>query len=243
MAPIDAPLAPSRPPHHVDIAGAGATPTRATAQTTTPVATPPIASSASTPASASTSAAATSTNTDSIALRSTLRLLMLQRERARNDIQTLEELRLQALDKPVEFIEYIQELAGAGHPTPSSPSSDEEPTSKSAKSANSGTTSATRKRNGKRAAFAATKDLPKPQEIYRCPTIEWQKYHVLGAPLEKLVEEQQRRPMVVPQQMQTGGILGVGAEFGEKISGDGGVMKGRMRLFDGVSQRGGVVGR
>ncbi|KAI5850194.1 hypothetical protein DFP73DRAFT_472867 [Morchella snyderi] len=213
MAPVDAPLAPSRPTH-VDTAGAGATPTRATAQTTTPVATPPTASPAS--ASASTSAAATSTNTDSIALRSTLRLLMLQRERARNDIQTLEELRLQALDKPVEFIEYIQELATAGHPT---------------------------KRNGKRAAFAATKDLPKPQEIYRCPTIEWQKYHVLGAPLEKLVEEQQRRPMVVPQQMQTGGILGVGAEFGEKISGDGGVMKGRMRLFDGVSQRGGVVGR
>ncbi|RPB17481.1 hypothetical protein P167DRAFT_479038 [Morchella conica CCBAS932] len=222
MAPIDAPLAPSRPPsNNVDIAGAGATPTRATAQTTTPVATPPIASSTSTSASASasasTSAAATSTNTDSIALRSTLRLLMLQRERARNDIQTLEELRLQALDKPVEFIEYIQELAAAGHPTSSSSSSDEESTT--------------------------TKDLPKPQEIYRCPTIEWQKYHVLGAPLEKLVEEQQRRPMVVPQQMQTGGILGVGAEFGEKISGDGGVMKGRMRLFDGVSQRGGVVGR
>lgn len=169
---------------------------------------------------------------------------MLQRDRARNDIQTLEELRLQALDKPVEFIEYIQELA-AGHPTSASSSSDEEPTAATATTKSTPTPpfSNTKKRSGKRAAFATTKDLPKPQEIYRCPTIEWQKYHVLGAPLEKLVEEQQRRPMVVPQQMQTGGILGVGAEFGEKISGDGSVMKGRMRLFDGVSQRGGVVGR
>lgn len=163
---------------------------------------------------------------------------MLQREQARKDIQTLEELRLQAMDQPVEFIEYIQQLARAppsnDYGTVSS-SSDEEDTSTNTK----------KKKKKHYPAFAGHKDLPKPQEIFRCPPIEWEKYRVLGAPLDKLVEEQQqqRRPQVVPQQMQTGGVLGVGVEFGDKISGDGGGIQGRMRLFDGVAQRGSVVGR
>lgn len=161
---------------------------------------------------------------------------MLQRERAKRDIQTLEELRLQAMDQPVEFIEYIQELA---RPSPSgeygttSGSSDEEVTSTDTK----------KKKRRRYPAFDGHKELPKPQEIFRCPPIEWEKYRVLGAPLDKLVDEQQRRPQVVPQQMQTGGVLGVGVEFGDKISGDGGGIQGRMRLFDGVAQRGRVVGR
>lgn len=160
---------------------------------------------------------------------------MLQRERARKDIQTLEELRLKAMDQPVDFIDYIQELARG------SPSNDSGTTSGS--SDEEGASTKTKKKKKHYAAFAGHRDLPKPQEIFRCPPIEWEKYRVLGAPLDKLVEEQQRRPQVVPQQMQTGGVLGVGVEFGDKISGDGGGIQGRMRLFDGVAQRGSVVGR
>lgn len=160
---------------------------------------------------------------------------MLQRERAKRDIQALEELRLQAMDQPVEFIDYIQELARP-------PSSNDYGTV-SGSSDEEGTSTKTKKKKRPYPAFAGYKDLPKPQEIFRCPPIEWEKYRVLGAPLDKLVDEQQRRPQVVPQQMQTGGVLGVGVEFGDKISGDGGGIQGRMRLFDGVAQRGRVVGR
>lgn len=139
------------------------------------------------------------------------------------------------MDKPIEFIDYIQELA-RGSPSndygAASGSSDEESTSTN-----------TKKKKKNYARFAGTTELPKPQEIFRCPPIEWEKYRVIGTPLDKMVEEQQRRPQVVPQQMQTGGVLGVGVEFGDKISGDGGGIQGRMRLFDGVAQRGSVVGR
>ncbi|KAF1346706.1 hypothetical protein BDV97DRAFT_224672 [Delphinella strobiligena] len=36
--------------------------------------------------------------------------------------------------------------------------------------------------------------VPTPQDVVRCPPIEWAKYHVLGETLDKLHEEQQLRP-------------------------------------------------
>ncbi|KAG0639984.1 hypothetical protein HOY80DRAFT_885389 [Tuber brumale] len=150
----------------------------------------------------------TNKNTDSIALTSALRLLILQRERAKRDIQILEQLRTEALDAPVEF---MNALSLKSPPSPTSSASTSPP--------------------GVR--------LPKPQEIYKCPPIEWEKYRILPTPLERLHEEQKR---LVPQQMQTGGVLGVGVEFGDTIAGGDGI-QGRMRLFEGVGQRGGVVGR
>ena len=36
--------------------------------------------------------------------------------------------------------------------------------------------------------------IPTPQNIVRCPPINWAKYHVVGKPLEKLHEEQRSRP-------------------------------------------------
>lgn len=37
---------------------------------------------------------------------------------------------------------------------------------------------------------------PTPQDVVRCPPIEWAKYHILGETLDKLHEEQQLRPGV-----------------------------------------------
>jgi len=36
--------------------------------------------------------------------------------------------------------------------------------------------------------------LPTPQNIFRCPPINWAKYHISGEPLDKMHEEQLRRP-------------------------------------------------
>jgi hypothetical protein len=151
---------------------------------------------------------------DSIALRSTLRLLMLQRDRAKRDIHTLEQMREDALREPLEFVEFIQSQ---------------------------------KRRDGKKQNLFVGRELPKPQEIYRCPPIEWSQYKILGAPLDAMHEKQRRRASPsqpaaaagVPPSMQTGGIIGMPPEYVE----DSGIMQGRMRLFDGIGQRGGVVGR
>jgi hypothetical protein len=36
--------------------------------------------------------------------------------------------------------------------------------------------------------------LPMPQNIFRCPPINWAKYHISGEPLDRMHEEQLRRP-------------------------------------------------
>lgn len=37
-------------------------------------------------------------------------------------------------------------------------------------------------------------DIPGPQNVVRCPPINWSKYHIVGEPLDKLHEEQRRKP-------------------------------------------------
>lgn len=39
------------------------------------------------------------------------------------------------------------------------------------------------------------RNVPRLQNVVRCPPINWAKYHVLGEPLDKLHEEQRRRPV------------------------------------------------
>ncbi|KAI5857663.1 hypothetical protein BZA05DRAFT_423682 [Tricharina praecox] len=188
------------------------------------------------PSSATTSSDTASLSADNIALRSTLRLLMLQRDRAKRDIHTLEEMREDALREPLEFIEFIQSQKTGRSSRPNSASSSRD--------------------SDKKPNFFTGRELPKPQEIYRCPPIEWSQYRILGAPLDALHDKQRRRASPsrpsnaagqgaaaaagVPPSMQTGGIIGMPpTEYGE----DTGLMQGRMRMFDGIGQRGSVVGR
>jgi hypothetical protein len=175
---------------------------------------------------------------DSIALRSTLRLLMLQRDRARRDIVALEELRDAALKEPIEFVEYIQ-------------------SQKRGRVSRANSASSSSSDGGKKGNIFAGKEIPKPQDIYRCPPVEWSQYRILGAPLDALHDAQRRRPSPsrptgtapqgpagVPPSMQTGGIIGMSAGgIGEYADSLGSEMQARMRLFDGIAQRGSVVGR
>jgi hypothetical protein len=177
---------------------------------------------------------------DALALRSALRLLILQRDRAKRDILDLEQMRAAALTEPVQFVEYIQSQK-RGHQL----------CKKS--SWNSSID------GGKKPNIFEGREIPKPQEIYRCPPIEWSQYKILGTPLDKLHEHQKRNihvspsragivggasssPAGVPSSMQTGGIIGMPAA--EYVDDHARIMRGRMRLFDGIGQRGGgVVGR
>ncbi|CCX29656.1 Similar to hypothetical protein [Tuber melanosporum Mel28]; acc. no. XP_002841943 [Pyronema omphalodes CBS 100304] len=176
-----------------------ATPQATPQQVTPTVVTPP-------PQSAPTTTADTA---DNLALRSTLRLLMLQRERAKRDIQNLERMREEALREPVQFVEYIA-ARGRKQPagTPQKPN------------------------------IFDGQELPRPQEVYRCPNIEWAQYRILGQPLNAMHETQLKAgSSQVPQNMQTGGLVGLqGYE-------DSGVMRAGLRLFDQIGERGAVLGR
>lgn len=175
------------------------------------------------------------TNADSIALRSTLRLLMLQKERAKRDIVVLEEMREQALKDPVAFVEFVQRQKrerAAG------------------RKGDFDKTESTAKHNP-----FYNKEIPKPQELYRCPPIEWSQYGILGAPLDHIHERQVRRPSPsrpaaasgVPQSMQTGGIIGMrpagGMEFKDSLSGDALSIQGSLSIFETMAPRGSVIGR
>ncbi|KAL7272265.1 hypothetical protein RUND412_004932 [Rhizina undulata] len=213
-----------------------------------------------------------STNTDFIAMKSALRLLLLQRDRAKRDIVLLEQMRERALEEPGKFVEYLT-TTRQKKPTPSSPPLS--PSSNPDKNIDSSDSESEKNDYGVAASHLKSRksrrpqsfaNVPKPQEVYRCPPIEWEKYRILSAPLDRMHEEQRRRPSPsrpqgaspapsistsgVPQQMQTGGIIGGvgvgmgGVEYNDTIGGDGAGIQGRMRLFDGVIvQRGGVVGR
>jgi hypothetical protein len=55
--------------------------------------------------------------------------------------------------------------------------------------------------------------LPRPQNIVRCPPINWMQYAVVGESLDKLHKDQQARPTEgMPQRLQPDGSLAFGGE-------------------------------
>lgn len=121
-----------------------------------------------------------SENPDAIALRSAISILQLQKQQSLRDIQTLDKMKKAAAADPEGF---AQELA-AGNLT-SSPApggiinfTDQEDDEES-------------RGKGKVSEFGK---IPPPQNIVRMPPINWAKYHIVGEPLDRIHEEQRRRP-------------------------------------------------
>ncbi|KKK20888.1 hypothetical protein P175DRAFT_0439888 [Aspergillus ochraceoroseus IBT 24754] len=119
-----------------------------------------------------------SENPDAIALRSAISILQLQKQQSLRDIQTLEKMKKAAAADPEKF---ARELAAGNL---------------SAKDAggfinfthdddDDAEVSTDLSRLGK---------LPTPQNVVRMPPVNWAKYHVLGESLDKMHEEQRRRP-------------------------------------------------
>ncbi|KAF2836545.1 hypothetical protein M501DRAFT_939334 [Patellaria atrata CBS 101060] len=124
-----------------------------------------------------------SENTDAIALRSAISILQIQREKSKRDIKALLRAKEAALADPEGF---VKEITGnratlnlpktkvKSRPLPSE-ASDSAPSSP----------------QGPPSKFGP---IPQPQNVYRCPSINWAKYHAVGDSLDKLHEEQKRRP-------------------------------------------------
>ena len=151
-------------------------------------------------------------NADAIALRSAISLLQLQREKSKRDLKALEELRAAAVQDPKGFARAVQNQrahAAKTHNDTLSPTlsglsdaaqrelegGDDDDDDDDEKHRQHG--------NGARKDSAAVDDstdkvvfpaIPQPQNVIRCPPVNWAKYHIVGEPLDRMHEEQKRYP-------------------------------------------------
>lgn len=125
-------------------------------------------------------------NTDAIALRAALSILQLQKQQSVRDIRTLDKTRDAALQDPEAFLEDLKAGKLTKQPKPAvvTITGDDDSESDATGTRDEDFTS-------KRPGFGP---LPEMQDIYRCPPINWAKYHVVGESLDKLHEDQRRRP-------------------------------------------------
>ncbi|KAI9776575.1 MAG: hypothetical protein M1839_009479 [Geoglossum umbratile] len=162
-----------------------------------------------------------SENPDVIALRSAMSILQLQRERSKADLRALQTLKEKAVAEPEEFaqdllagkIESADQSRGllgvdlgdvshhrdcGGMTTPSSI-----PNADLVDKMDIDSDGDDRKSNSTR--HSKFSPIPTPQNVVRCPPINWAKYHIVGESLDKLHEEQRRRPTQgEPQRDNTG---------------------------------------
>ena len=125
-----------------------------------------------------------SENPDVIALRSAISILQLQKQQSLRDIEILDRMRTAAAAEPEKFAQEI--VSGKLAPGELDGLVSFTNEDNSTQSANASTTN--------RASSFGT--FPRPQNVIRMPPINWAKYQIVGEPLDKLHEEQRRRPSV-----------------------------------------------
>ncbi|KAI4749456.1 hypothetical protein E4T50_00253 [Aureobasidium sp. EXF-12298] len=159
-------------------------------------------------------------SSDAIALRAAISSLQFQRLQAQRDLRTLEDIKRQAVERPEEYRQHVITTAQAKPQPPpwatdDSPDQDmgddddalpgdsglegQEPTDAQPESATkpypTSYGSMLQSRPSKNASqspgFPA---VPLPQDVVRCPPIEWAKYNIVGESLDKLHHDQQARP-------------------------------------------------
>ena len=154
-------------------------------------------------------------NSDAIALRAAISILQMQRERSKADLKTLEQWKRHAVAEPESFMREIranrgqivdgtmQQLeASKDHISPS-----HRPLASHNDHAHGNAKGLDMDVDGKeevsvsklQQTFSSSPgSIPTPQNIVRCPPINWAKYHIAGEPLDRMHEEQRRRPDYVP---------------------------------------------
>ncbi|KAI9838612.1 MAG: hypothetical protein M1819_004926 [Sarea resinae] len=135
-----------------------------------------------------------SENTDAIALRSAISILQIQREKSKRDIKNLENMKKAAVANSEAF---TQALAAGTIESPQGDSFLPYPRdSNSVPSKNDSIVDNLESDEDEEDSSSKSKfgPFPGPQNIIRCPPINWSKYHVVGESLDKLHEEQRLRP-------------------------------------------------
>jgi hypothetical protein len=124
-----------------------------------------------------------SENPDAIALRSTISILQLQKQQSLRDIRTLERLKRAAAADPEGF---ARELA-AGNLTAKDAGGFVNLTHDDDDDEEEGD-------GGENSKERDLRTIPVPQNVVRMPPINWSKYQIVGEPLDRMHEDQRRRP-------------------------------------------------
>ncbi|KAL9633665.1 MAG: hypothetical protein Q9204_003301 [Flavoplaca sp. TL-2023a] len=150
-----------------------------------------------------------SDNPDAIALRSAIRMLQIQRQRAQQDMIALEKQKQLAAADPQAFAEALRtnQIKEQSVKLVFSQASlqtiiddvqneiDEQAKLDTMQADLDPKEVTSDSETGEKTPRSKFCDIPGPQEIVRCPPINWAKYHVLGQPLDILHQEQRRRPV------------------------------------------------
>ena len=136
-------------------------------------------------------------NPDAMALQSAISILQIQRQQSLQDMKTLQEQKIIATADPEGFARAV--AAGELTTTRSGGVIAGPALDLQEQGLKNGDSNAAAKLDGddsnkqphKRSNFS---DIPGAQNVVRCPPINWAKYHIVGEPLDRLHEEQRRRP-------------------------------------------------
>jgi hypothetical protein len=134
-------------------------------------------------------------NTDVIALRSALSILQVQRKNTLQDIRQLQQMKKAAATAPEAFAQAA--LSGNLRPPPREgvlnlplPTSASSTSDKMDVEGQEGT----QEEQTSPSSDPQFGKFPHPQIVVRCPPINWAKYHIVGAPLDRMHDEQIRAP-------------------------------------------------
>ncbi|OAL44155.1 hypothetical protein IQ07DRAFT_254353 [Pyrenochaeta sp. DS3sAY3a] len=143
-----------------------------------------------------------SENPDAIALRSAISLLQLQREKSKRDLKALQDLKAKAVSNPQAFARSLQEQRAQASQsyndvlTPTLSGLADVPRPQDDATVEQSIPDARKDSAHVEAAAVPSQipAIPQPQNIVRCPPVNWAKYHVVGEPLDKMHEEQKKWP-------------------------------------------------
>ncbi|KAL8817753.1 MAG: hypothetical protein Q9191_008085 [Dirinaria sp. TL-2023a] len=138
-----------------------------------------------------------SDNPDAMALQSAISILQIQRQQSLQDMKTLQEQKLIATADPEGFARAV--AAGELKTTRSGGVIDGLTLDLQEEELANGDSDGTANldeddsnaQSHERSKFGA---MPGLQKVVRCPPINWAKYHVVGEPLDRMHEEQRKRP-------------------------------------------------
>lgn len=147
-------------------------------------------------------------NPDVIALRSAISILQMQKQRATSHIRHLERARAEAMQRPEEFLrDFARGRVQVGEPPrpraahagndDEEEDDDSDDSDEDMQQENQDGTAATKPPGpgrGEEREEKAWSRLPGPQNVVRCPPVNWAQYAVVGESLDKLHADQQRRP-------------------------------------------------
>lgn len=164
---------------------------------------------------------------DAIALRAAISALQFQKQKAQGDLKSLEALKTQALQDPERFrrelvagnLKEQRHDFGAIRDVLEAPAEEgddddevvlgaeeerELPASRTGIAQGSQSSLGNSAANTSSGTQAPLPRIPGPQDVVRMPPVNWDKYHIVGEPLDALHEQQRRWPGSVPGQENRG---------------------------------------